>query len=58
MNYYESNVIFIDPTPRSVDHLEKIKKNVGNDKTLDYINGGNQPIETYDLKTLIYQDLK
>ena len=43
MNYYESNVIFIDPTPRSVDHLEKIK-NVGNDKTLDYINGGNQPI--------------
>ena len=26
MNYYESNVIFIDPTPRSVDHLEKIKK--------------------------------
>ena len=45
MNYYESNVIFIDPTPRSVDHLEKIKKNVGNDKTLDYINGGNQPIE-------------
>lgn len=52
MNYYESNVIFIDPTPRSVDHLEKIKKNVGNDKTLDYINGGNQPIETYDLKNI------
>ena len=52
MNYYDSNAIFIDPTPRSIDHLNKIIKNLGNDKLLDYKEGGNQPISTYNLKNI------
>ena len=51
INQFDANVIFIDPTPRSVAHLKKVLNNL-KDKTLPYSIDGNQPIESYDLKNI------
>ncbi len=52
LNMYGGKVILVDPTPRSIKHLEKVLDSVGNKKTKDYIEGGNQQIESYNLENL------
>lgn len=52
LNKYEGKVILVDPTPRSVKHLEEVLDSIGNKKTKNFIEGGNQPINSYDLKNL------
>ena len=47
---YNSKIIFVDPTPRSIKHFKRIIKNINNKKKIDYPkNTGNMPIESYDL---------
>ncbi len=52
LNMYGGKVILVDPTPRSIKHLEQVLDSVGNKKTKDYVDGGNQQIESYDLQNL------
>lgn len=49
---YDAKVILYDPTPRSIKHFELVSTNFGKKSTRDYISGGNQPIESYDLSNL------
>ena len=49
---YNAKVILYDPTPRSVKHFELVSNNFGKESTRDYVPGGNQPIESYDLSNL------
>ena len=49
INKYDLKVIFVDPTPRALQHLSIFKNSLGNPKTGSYLNGGLQPIEAYDL---------
>ena len=52
LNLYMGRVILVDPTPRSINHLEKVFDGLGNTKTKDYVEGGNQPISAYDLSKI------
>jgi len=47
---FRSRVVLIDPTPRAILHFDKTKLNLGQEKRVQYIEGGNQPIESYDLE--------
>lgn len=52
MNKFNLSVIFIDPTPRAIEYYDQIVDNIGKNKTKNYSNDGNQPIETYDLSNI------
>ena len=58
LNLYKGKVILVDPTPRSIKYLEKVLKSLGDSKTKDYVEGGNQPIETYDLSCISSDQIK
>jgi len=47
-----ATVVFYDPTPRAVKYFEVVCENFGNESTIDYVSGGDQPVETYDLSKL------
>tara|TARA_Y100000004_G_scaffold70923_1_gene79728 strand:+ start:1291 stop:2016 length:726 start_codon:yes stop_codon:yes gene_type:complete len=49
---YGAKVILYDPTPRSIKHFELVSNNFGKKSLIDYVPGGNQPIESYDLSNL------
>lgn len=49
---YKAKIFLYDPTPRAIKHFQKVSENFGNTSTIDYIPGGNQPVETYDLSNL------
>ena len=49
---YGAKVILYDPTPRAIKHFELVSTNFGKKSTRDYVSGGNQPIESYDLSNL------
>lgn len=50
LNKFNSKIYFVDPTPRSITHMEHVFKNLGNQKSVEYLdNSGKQPIGAYDL---------
>ena len=57
LNLYGGKIILVDPTPRSINHLEKVFNSVGNKKTKHYVDGGNQKIESYDLENIQTEQL-
>lgn len=57
LNTYGGRVILVDPTPRSIQHIKDVIKNLGSKKTLEYYKGGKQSIETYDLFTITSNQL-
>lgn len=58
LNIYKGRAVLVDPTPRSIAHLNDVINNLGKNKTKDYIDGGNQPIETYNLKEITEDQIK
>lgn len=56
-NAYNARVVFIDPTPRSIIHFDKICLNLGRPKKMEYIDGGDQPIGVYDLSKINAEQL-
>ena len=53
INKYNSKVIFIDPTPRALSHLQQTVSNLGVKKTKSYdLEGGKQEIYSYDLENI------
>jgi len=49
---YGAKVIVVDPTPRAISHFEAIHQRLGNSRTVEYVEGGKQPIEAYELSSL------
>jgi FkbM family methyltransferase len=49
---YNATVVLYDPTPRAIRHFETVCENFGKSSTIDYVPGGDQPVETYDLSNL------
>ena len=57
LNNFNSKVYFVDPTPRSITHIDKIIENLGKQKSVEFdIKSGNQPIEAYDLSSVQRDD--
>ena len=52
MQKYNNKIIFIDPTPLAITHLNEVIHAIGNKKTQDYSQDGNQPISSYELEYL------
>ena len=52
MQKYNNKIIFIDPTPLAITHLNEVMHAIGNKKTQDYSQDGNQPISSYGLEYL------
>lgn len=53
INKYNSKVIIIDPTPKSLIHFDLICFNIGNPKTSDYPSKtGKMPISSYNLENI------
>ena len=56
INKYKIKVILIDPTPRSIEHINKVSKSLGKSNTKEFLDGGSQPIEAYNLKDVNKND--
>ena len=55
-NKYKIKAVLIDPTPRAIEHIEKIIEALGKSNTEEFLEGGNQPIEAYNLKNISEDD--
>jgi FkbM family methyltransferase len=58
LNKYDARVILIDPTPTSIDHFQDIVLNFGSPKRTNYVAGGGQPTDSYDLSKVNGANLK
>ena len=57
LNNYNAKVYFVDPTPRSISHIDKVIENLGKQNSAEFdIKSGNQPIEAYDLSSIQRDD--
>lgn len=52
INKYKIKVVLIDPTPRAIAHISEVSRSLGKSKTRDFLDGGSQPIEAYNLKNV------
>ena len=52
INKYNLNIIFIDPTPRAIDHYKKVLLNLGKKKNINYSKGGMQNVDSYELSNI------
>jgi len=56
---YNANIIIVDPTPKAVNHYNKIIDRLGLENNTSYIkDSGKQPIEAYNLKDIKRNQLK
>lgn len=51
-NRFASKVIIVDPTPRSTRHFSEIAMHFGEERSADYMVGGKQLIQAYDLSKI------
>ena len=54
---YNSKIIMVDPTPRAIKHYNEIINSLGNSSRTGYVEGGKQPINSYNLKNLKKENL-
>ena len=47
---YGAKVIMVDPTPRAIEHFNKILENIGKKRARAYSKSARQPVEAYDLE--------
>jgi FkbM family methyltransferase len=57
-NRYKANVVIVDPTPRAIVHFQSIQRGIGNIKTIPYVLGGLQIVESYELSALDANQLR
>jgi FkbM family methyltransferase len=57
-NLYKANIIFVDPTPRAINHFNEIIRNLGTLKLSGYKNNGAEHADSYDLQFLIKSQLQ
>ena len=49
---YNAKIIIVDPTPRAIKHFDEIINSLGNASKTEYVAGGKQPINSYNLSNL------
>lgn len=54
---FSSQVILVDPTPRSIVHYDALIARVGKPAAQSYVRGGNQPVESYALESVSSKQL-
>ena len=52
INFYNSTVIFVDPTPRALEYLKTVKECLGMPKSQEYKKGGFQNTSSYNLTNI------
>jgi len=58
INKFNSKIIFVDPTPRSIIHMKEVLNNLGNEKSTEYdLSSGRQEISSYDLSNITVQNI-
>ena len=55
---YGLKVVFVDPTPRAVQHFDQIVKRLGLEKTSAYSTSGTQSIDSYNLENRTAENFK
>lgn len=56
-NLFNGKIIFIDPTPKAISHINNLLGQIGKSKTTDYQIGGTQNISSYDLSSIKTEDI-
>lgn len=51
-NAYNAKILLVDPTPRAIEHFQRIQERIPQSSSVDYVNGGKQPIDSYDTEFL------
>ena len=46
---FSAGVVICDPTPRAVEHFDQIQTHLGQGPSRGYVDGGKQPVDSYDL---------
>ncbi|MDP5218184.1 FkbM family methyltransferase [Ruegeria sp. 2205SS24-7] len=54
---YGARILLVDPTPRAVSHYEAMKSRFGRSAEIEFVEGGTQPVEAYDLDGISASDL-
>ncbi len=54
---YNAKIIIVDPTPRAIKHYNEIINSLANQSKIEYLDGGKQPINSYDLTNLKKENL-
>ncbi len=54
---YNAKVIIVDPTPRAIKHYYEIINSLGNSSGTKYVEGGKQPVNSYDLSNVSKDNL-
>ena len=54
---YNAKIIIVDPTPRAIKHFNEIISSLGNISKNEYVEGGKQPINSYNLKNIKKENL-
>ena len=49
---YGAKVVIVDPTPKAVAHYAALRGRLGQLRSVGYVAGGKQPVESYDLTNL------
>ena len=49
---YAASVVIVDPTPRAVEHFERVVERVWEPAACAYSSTGSQPVEAYDLSSV------
>lgn len=50
---YGAKVIVVDPTPRAISHFDELTRRIGQTRTKEYVASGQQPVEAYDLSSVM-----
>jgi FkbM family methyltransferase len=58
LNHFSGKIYLVDPTPRAIKHYNLVKKKFGNKKKINYMVGGNQSVDSYNLKGICSNNLK
>jgi FkbM family methyltransferase len=58
INEFNLRVVFVDPTPRAIEHFEQIINCLGSAKSMEYSVGGAQEIDAYELVNLSQSSFK
>lgn len=54
---YGAKVIIVDPTPRAISHFDDISRRFGMPASAKYVEGGCQPVESYDCSNISKDNL-
>ena len=49
---YDAKIVIVDPTPRAIEHIRKVRARIGLPASREHTKDGDQPPESYDLSDI------